>query len=219
MADWVVNVEIRESFATGEAGETFTPLFRKFNGASSSFAPTFPGASGAYEVVYTPTVVGLYTGSWQGSLSGAIVNVSWTVITAAQADPVTYIAAGNVTLQSPVLISGLVEIYQGESYAVADGTNRALEWQTTDAATWPTLTSATIAFIARHDQTAATISVAGSVVTATGATKKVRVELAPTDTAAKPTGEWDYQVIATLPNTHPVTLASGEMTLFERLRA
>ena len=139
------------------------------------------------------------------------------IVSTRGADPAAYISAGDMTMVSPVSASGDVTIYESDSYD-ADET-RSLDWSTTDAGTWPTLTAATIDLRAVSASTGKTITATGSVVTATGATKQAPVELAPSDTAGKPSCDYDYQVIATLSNAHVVTLASGTLTLTSRLRA
>ena len=83
---WYLGKTIRESFATGEAGETFAALSRKVDGTDTVFTPTFTGSDRAYEATYVPTVTGVHTSAWQGSVSGAVVAFTWDVIPAA-ADP------------------------------------------------------------------------------------------------------------------------------------
>lgn len=152
------------------------------------------------------------------SVDGETVRYEETVqvVTASQDDPVAYLT-GVVTVSTPVASDNSVTVYQADHYDADE--SRALEWSTTSADTWPTLTSASISFVARHaTQTSKTVTATGSVVTGTGSTKQVRVELTPTDTNGRPSGTYDYQVIATLSNDHVVTLVSGTLTLTERLR-
>lgn len=127
----------------------------------------------------------------------------------------TLTSNANVVFVGPVALSGDVEIIRGDSYLAADG--RALEWQTTDAATWPALSGASIKFTVRSG-VQVICSVAGSVVTATGANKKVRAELPATVTASletPPNGPARYQfdVQATLGSGSEITLVRGQITI------
>jgi len=175
-------------------------------------------ARGTYRVAFTPTAVGVWHVTWSVSVDGETVRYEETVqvITTGQNDPAAYLT-GVVTVSTPVASDNSVTVYQSDHYD--DDESRSLEWSTTSADTWPTLTSASIAFVARHQREASVISVAGSVVTGTGSTKQVRVELAPTDTSGDSAGTYDYQVIATLSNGHVVTLVSGTMTITRRVSA
>lgn len=213
----VVSSPIYETIYLGIEGETFTRSYSAIGATSSVLSLTATDlGDGYYRMTFTPSSVGVHV--WIGeSSSGIPVLFAWDVVTAQQADPAAYIAAGDITMVSPVSATGDVTLYEADSYDADE--SRSLDWSTTDAGTWPTLTSATIALKAVHGQTGKTISASGSVVTPTGATKQVRVELAPADTAGKPIGEYDYQVIATLTNSHVVTLEAGTLTLTERIRA
>lgn len=126
----------------------------------------------------------------------------------------TLALTGRVTVVSPVSTDGQeITIYKGDDYDADDG--RALEWETEDSAEWPTLTSSTITFKAKlNDET---FSKAGSVVTATGTNKKVRVELADTETSGLTRGRWDFEIEAELPSGNVVTLVRGAMDVLEDL--
>lgn len=122
----------------------------------------------------------------------------------------------NVTVVQPVLPNSDITIYAGDDYD--NDELRSLEWTTDDAAIWPDLTGASIAFIAtkRTDRSGdASLSKAGSVVVATGANKKVRVELSASDTDSLVRGEnvYAYALRATLPNGHVITLQTGNVTV------
>lgn len=121
------------------------------------------------------------------------------------------IGTGLVATTAPVTESDNIEIVRGDDFKAAD--NRALEFTTSEEATWPDLTGATIAFTAKQNQD--TIAKAGSVIVATGATKKVRIELDPADTANDPIGEYRFDVQATLASGNIVTLVTGKLTLQE----
>lgn len=172
-------------------------------------------ASGLYLATITPAVEGVYQGA---ILYNGTPDQTFAISESVSADVVAEITTATITTVDPVAGAGDVTLYQADSYDADE--SRALEWTTSSAATWPTLTGATVAFISRHTtQTSRTLSAAGSVVVATGASKQVRVELAPADTNSRPSGGYTYQLIATLTNNHVVTLAAGDLTLTERLRA
>lgn len=111
------------------------------------------------------------------------------------------IGTATITVTSPVATDGDVEIYEGDDYNNTDG--RALDW-TDSGGTWPDLTSATIAVVIDGIE-----EFAGSVVTPTGDSKKVRLELSATETAALNPKAASYQVIATLSSARVATLAEG----------
>ncbi len=196
----------------------FTDTFRHTTPAGVTTTPTLSAwahvANGLYSATISPAVEGTYAGivDYNGT-----PDQTFAFDVPVSADIVSEITAATITTTDPVSSAGDVTLYQADHYD--DDESRSLEWSTTSSDTWPTLTSATISFIARHVQKQGhTITATGSVITATGATKKVRVELVPADTASEPAGEWTYQVIATLSNSHVVTLAAGDLTLTERLR-
>ena len=205
---------------TGKGNADFTKSAYLVSTPATTASPTVTeNASGTYRIAFTPTAVGVWHCTWSVSVDGETVPYEETVqvVTASQDDPVAYLT-GVVTVTTPVASDNSVTVYQSDHYD--DDESRSLEWSTTSADTWPTLTSASIAFVARHTtQTHKTLSVAGSVVTGTGTNKEVRVELTPTDTNGKPAGSYDYQVIATLSNSHVVTLVAGSLTLTERIRS
>ena len=121
------------------------------------------------------------------------------------------IGSGQITTVSPVAQDGDVETIQGDDYDNAHG--RALDW-TDDSAAWPELTDATIEVII-----GGIVELAGSVVTATGDSKKVRVELTDVQTAAIRPGVHAFQVVATLSDADIVTLVEGNWTCKRRLAA
>jgi hypothetical protein len=111
-------------------------------------------------------------------------------------------AAGEVSYLGPVAPSGDVTIVRGDSYLEVDG--RALEWATAQAGTWPDLTAATIKV------TFGTTTFTGSVVVATGITKRVRLELTAAQSNSLARGRYDYDVEAILGSGAVVTLTLGE---------
>lgn len=109
-----------------------------------------------------------------------------------------------VTTSSPATTSGKVTVIRGDDYAATD--SRAIEWA---SSTWPVLTDATIAvYLYRTAGATADYTFTGSVVTATG-TKKVRLELTDTQSASMTTGQYRYEVVATLSSGNIITLVQG----------
>jgi hypothetical protein len=118
------------------------------------------------------------------------------------------IGSAQVTTTSPVAQNGKVEVVQGCDYDAADGLS--LDW--TDASnTWPVLTDATIAVNIDDGE----LILAGSVVTATGSSKKVRAEPTAAETAALEPGHYRYVVMATLASGNKVALAAGLWTVVD----
>ena len=116
------------------------------------------------------------------------------------------IGSGQVTTTSPVAVSGDVTIVRGDDYNSADG--RALDWTDVSAA-WPDLTGASV-LVTVQTTGSAQWTKAGSVVTPTGASKKVRVEPTAADTATFAGGaSYPFDVQATLSSGRKVTLLRG----------
>ena len=124
----------------------------------------------------------------------------------------TLTSAGQLTITvlGPVAVSGDITIVRGDSYQLPE---RALEWQTSEEATWPDLTGASITFTARYRTSE--LSVTGAVIVATGATKKVRVELAALETATLAVAPYSCDVEAILSNGHVITLVRNKMTVLK----
>jgi hypothetical protein len=115
------------------------------------------------------------------------------------------IGSGQITTTSVVAQSGNVTTIAGDDYSNTD--SRAIDW--TDASvSWPDLTGASI-LVTVKSGTTTLMSKAGSVVTPTGSSKKVRVQPTAADTRAIPVGTHDFDVQATLSNGHIVTLLRG----------
>lgn len=114
------------------------------------------------------------------------------------------VATGQLTIVSPVAQNGVLSLVQGDDYPASRG--RQLEW-TGSSASWPDLTGATITLNVDDGR----MIVAGSVITPTGATRKVRVEPTSTDTNKLGQGQYLYTVLAQFTGTalYRVTLAAG----------
>lgn len=137
---------------------------------------------------------------------------TFTVITAAQADPAGALAGATIVTGSPVAVTGEVDIYRGDAYASADA--RQLPWEITDASTIPDLTGATVTLYATHTANKSVSFVAsGSVVTPTGSTRNVIVQLTSEQTVALLDGEYAYSVVATPASGRPFTLAADTLTV------
>lgn len=120
-----------------------------------------------------------------------------------------YLSGAPITITSPVAASGDVEIVRGDDYSALDG--RALEW-TNAAGTWPDLTGATITFTAKASGST-TFTAPGSVVVATGAGQKVRVQLSAAQTNLAVNSRI-FDVQATLsPSGRRITLLFGTLTI------
>lgn len=124
----------------------------------------------------------------------------------------TYISSrmatgGAVTYAGPVATAGLVSLVKGDDYDQDE--SRALNWTTTDASTWPTLTGATVTLTLRTGTKV--LSKAGSVVTGTGASKHVRVELTNAETSTLQVGKGEFDLAAVLSNSRRVTLERGTL--------
>ena len=115
----------------------------------------------------------------------------------------------NVTITSPVATDGTaINLVRGDDYANADG--RAL---TFTGATWPTLTSGTVAL---KVATGATITTYTGTVTGAQA---CRVELTDTQTAALAPGIYNYDLEATLAGGSVVTLVQGSLRVAADVRS
>ena len=119
------------------------------------------------------------------------------------------IGSGQITTVSIVTQAGNIdEIIQGSDYLAADG--RSFD-QTDTGNVWPTLTAATVTWYFAHPN-GQTTSFAGSVVTATGSGKKVRLELTDTQTtalAALGTGVWTFMTWAVTSGGSVIPLVGG----------
>lgn len=133
--------------------------------------------------------------------------------------PAAIAAAGGVTVElvSPVLDTGDVELIRGDDYKAAD--SRSLEWS---SSSWPTLTSASVYLDLKPipPGNARVVRLTGSVVTATGSPKTVRVEVLASDTAGLTAPKrYTYHLVAVLASSNVVTLATGTARLIEQPKA
>lgn len=112
------------------------------------------------------------------------------------------ISSGQITTVSPIGSSGNVSVLRGDDYFAADG--RAIDWTDTDGL-WPDLTSATVTL----GVTEFSKVFALAIITASGADKKVRLELSKTDSAAMPRGPHSYSIKAALSDGNVATIVSG----------
>jgi hypothetical protein len=189
------------------AGETFT-VVSALKPNDTSFVPTVTDQlNGIYKVqVATATTE---AGTWSLLLRGVtypdqIYPFAWRVDAPTITDALARIGSAPVAISSPILRDGtLLRLVQGDDYSLTD--IRALEWSTTESAT-----------IALHITTAAT-SFAGSVVTPTGATKRVRVQPTSAFTGGLRSGGAGFQVVATLASGRVVTLATGQVEVVARV--
>lgn len=110
------------------------------------------------------------------------------------------VAAANVTVTSPVVSGGNIEIVPGDDYYYADG--RSLDWS---SSTWPNLTGATITFSAVITPA---VSVTMSAPVAGTGSQTVRLELSKTNTASL-VPFTAFTVVAVLNNGHTVTLVEA----------
>lgn len=113
------------------------------------------------------------------------------------------IGNGRVVTTSVISTAGSVETVRGDDYYAADG--RRITWVDVDA-NWPDLTGATITI-----NIGGAVQFTGVVVNPSGANKSVGLELSAVQTATIPINTspgHDYAVVATLVNTHKVTLVT-----------
>lgn len=123
------------------------------------------------------------------------------------------IGAGVVQVFTPMTVEGDMTVIQGHTYDADYG--NAFEWLDPTGTTWPDLTGATIKFYYKYpgDLQTEVETGSGSVVTPTGANKKVRVEMTAANSAAIPAyGYYDYKVVATLQGSStPFVLARKKL--------
>ncbi len=124
-------------------------------------------------------------------------------------------AAPAVTIVSPVVQGGTVQIVRGDDYANADG--RALTFNISDpsGAGIPSLTGATVRFKtapAWMSGTGTGLNVVGTVVTGTGTTRTVRFDLTSAQTASLPPAVHKFDVEATV-SARVITLLQGQCTV------
>lgn len=174
----IVNVEtddipitLYDADNVGRAGLSVASVARRKGVTVSATAVTDRG-SGDYDLTYTFPSVGTWrvtsTATIDGEPATDITDVQ--VETAAQADPAAALAAGTVTVVSPLSPDGgTLRLIQGDSYAAAQ--SRQLSWT---LSAQPDLTAAALTL---------TIVVKGVTVTKTGLSGSNLASGAPTITA------------------------------------
>ena len=120
------------------------------------------------------------------------------------------IGTGRISTVSPIASGGRITLFRGDDYSNSDG--RSLEWsdQFLEAA-WPDLTGATVSF----ETADGTLVAAGTVVTPSGAAKRVRVELTSVQTTLPDPGVYDYRTVAVIAGRR-VTLAAARIEVYDR---
>lgn len=118
------------------------------------------------------------------------------------------IGTGTATVTAPVASSGAVTVYYADDYD--NDESRSIEFTDTDG-NWPTLTGATVTLNVWSKRAGPILlSVAGSVVVATGANKQVRFEPTSANTDDLQIGDYQFAVVATLTNLRRVTLVADD---------
>ncbi len=145
---------------------------------------------------------------WDELLSGHTISGSAGAALSSILSIVSTIGSGRITVTSPVAQTGTVRVIIGDAYTVALG--RSLTW-TESSGGWPVLTDADISLEVEDGDLVAS----GEVVTATGSSKVVRVELSSTDTNSLPPGELQYNLVAMFASSR-VTLARGKFIVYDR---
>lgn len=217
MPDVGVGQTIYPSYDAGATG--LTPgiqITNKVTGATllartTSGVAEQPSGSGSYDYTtgFSVPDVPSFKVSWNNTVGAVVATEDYNVVSTV--DTVVSLLSGTVTVTTPVDSSGDVSIVHGDDYSNTD--SRALTWTTDDAATWPTLTSATITFTAQVKDT--TLTTSGSVVQATGANKSVRVELTAAQTTSLRVGRGSFDIQATLTSGRKVTLQRGTFNVLQ----
>jgi hypothetical protein len=205
---------------TDGAGDITVVLLDANDDDQSSGITIAHSSGGRYRI--TKTLSGsAVTGAWGGTVvyddeAGLVrrQTIDFTVVTAAQADPAGALSGATIETGSPVAVTGEVDIYRGDAYATAD--SRELPWEITGslALTLPDLTGATITLYATHlENKRASFTASGSVVTPTGATREVLVQLTSAQTDDLLDGDYAYSVVAVPTSGRPLTLAADTLTV------
>lgn len=125
------------------------------------------------------------------------------------------LGTGIISATSIVAADNAVTTYEGDDYNNTDG--RALDWTEESGSIWPMdLTGATITITIADYAT----SFSGSVVTPTGDSQKVRLELTSAQTTLIPPGTKSYMVRATLSATYSnrqATLVRGTWKHYNKI--
>lgn len=176
-----------------------------------------PAGSGIYVASFSaPTTAGRYVVVWDtGSVTPTTVTAEDLIVdSAVNARGVIDTTTVTVSYIGPVATSGDVTITQGDDYNNTD--SRALTWTTSSSSDWPTLTGATVTFTIRDAANTIELAKAATVVTPTGATKAVRVELTAAETAALAIGgAHQFMLRAALTSGRIVTLTTGRLNVLD----
>ena len=176
---------------------------------TSGITETEPGV---YRKSFTaPNANGDYVVIWDADGKTSVEELEVGATTDAILSQLT---GAQVVVVGPVVLGGDIEIVRGDDYKAADG--RALEWT---SGSWPDLTDADVLFTARTGDDVVAISKAGSVVTPSGAGKRVRVELFQAETVLLTTDKHRFDILATLSNGNTVTLVRAHMTVLDEVHS
>ena len=228
--DRVNNADALTSTRLASASYTTAPDSTAIQAASAAALAAYDAATGADVAgISVPSAATISDAVWDEALAGHVTaGTAGVALSAAggAADPLLNTVPGsyasgtagyvlgainpaNVTITSPVATDGTaINLVRGDDYANADG--RAL---TFTGATWPTLTSGTVAL---KVATGATITTYTGTVTGAQA---CRVELTDTQTAALAPGIYNYDLEATLAGGSVVTLVQGSLRVAADVRS
>ena len=207
-----VPMPFTDASGAGATGLAVTATARLAGSATTAVVTVTERGSGEYDASFVPSAIGIWSfvaaTTIDGEAAGWVESVQ--AVTAAQFDPAAQLAAGTVTVLSPVdALTGDATVYQGDDQQAAD--SRSLDWS---ESSWPDLTGASITLTAHHERDPRlTATATGSVVTPTGEDKTVRVELTSAETDALTPGPYAFRVKATLASGNIVTLVVGTLTV------
>ena len=201
--DRVNNADALTSTRLASASYTTAPDSTAIQAASAAALAAYDAATGADVAgISVPSAATISDAVWDEALAGHVTAGTVGYVLGA-------INPANVTITSPVATDGTaINLVRGDDYANADG--RAL---TFTGATWPTLTSGTVAL---KVATGATITTYTGTVTGAQA---CRVELTDTQTAALAPGIYNYDLEATLAGGSVVTLVQGSLRVAADVRS
>lgn len=152
-----------------------------------------------------------------GSPSGATIDADILAVPAATWTYTTRSLTGStlVTVVSPLVQNGNQTIVAGDDYSSSDS-GRRISWSPIVTGGWPDLTSATVVISIKRG--GVTTTYPGTVVTPTGAAV-VSWPLTAAQTGLLTVGNQQYSlsVVATLNNSHVVTLVQGYLSVLAQL--
>ncbi len=217
------------AFAIPEAGLTLSAQLVNSTGANVGSAVTsgFVDFGSGYYLWHYESFPDGHRGAVKFSAGGVLKAVeainpqeaenvdAKTSTRATPADVTNALAGGGppaVTLISPVLSGGNMQIVRGDDYSNADG--RALTFNISDptGSGLPSLAGATVRLKTGlpNRPNLAVLNVTGTVVTATGTTRTVRFELTSAQTAPLVPIAYNFDVEATLSTGRVITLLQGQ---------